>query len=191
MPALSRALSGLMARQTGFAPLFADLAQVVASASQVGRAPALPVEVIAAANAVLDFRLQAADAGDPVQLLASFLRSGVFREAAMRPGPANQTIPGTGTGSSDTTPTSLRALLALLALQPDGEGETAPAGRLFADTALPPDLKSALINLRTALLAALGDDTARLSAIALPNSDATRPPRQGTAPRGQPATVPC
>ncbi|BBF92767.1 flagellar hook-length control protein FliK [Blastochloris tepida] len=174
VPVLSRALSGLMARQAGLAPLFADLARIVEEPPSGGRAPALPAGVIAAAAAVLEFRVQAADAGDPAQILASFLRSGVFHEAAQRPGPANQ------------PETTLRSLMALLTQAADGTAPTPPPG----EPAPPADLKSALINLRSALLAALGEDAPRLSASVPATGEAVRPPRQGTIPHGQPAAAP-
>lgn len=174
IPALSRALSGLMARQASLAPLFADLARLV-EAPAGGRAPALPADVTAAATNLLGLRLQATDVGDPAQVLAAFLRSGVFHEAALRSGPANQPA------------TTLRALLALLAQPADG---TDPAAAPGGQSAPPADLKAALISLRAALVAALGEEAAHLSASMPATGEVARPPRRGTMPRGQPAVAP-
>ncbi|BAS00693.1 hypothetical protein BV133_3099 [Blastochloris viridis] len=207
---LARVVSTLMARQSSLAPLFADLEQMLGSAAAAnGKVPTLPAEVLAAAAKVLDFRLSTRDATDPIQILTSFLRSGVFHDAAnprlatataadgglmQRLGHALEQVvgaqPAGGASQGAAAPQTeqgltLRALIGLLAL-----AEPKTAGGMMASPMPLPDLKSALADLRNAILGALGEDGARLAAMMPPRTEAARPPRRGTPPRAQPAADP-
>jgi hypothetical protein len=249
---LARALAGLVARQSSLAPLFADLEHLLGSGpAGAARTAALPAEVVAAAAKVLDFRLPAGEAGNPARILASFLTSGVFHDAAAQRQPPGQGLAGqlapaqavagqvtagqvaaqtslqrlgqavgqmlggqmlggqaggqvTGTagdpaarqmptqaaasGSPGSSGLALRSLLAMVTMAAPAAGSATPSSP--SPVLLPlPDLKSALIELRSALVGALGTDAVRLGAIVAPN-DAARPPRRGAPPRAQPAVAP-
>jgi hypothetical protein len=77
--ALAQAVRGAAVRQSGLAPLMADLAVAL-------RSPSLPAAVTAAAAQVLAMRLPVADGLPAAALRQAFARSGLFLEASLASG---------------------------------------------------------------------------------------------------------